>query len=130
MLSNYSPISQLPTLAKIFERIISKQLINHLNSNSLFDKYQSGYRKLYSTETALLYVTDNLLHNIDNNTPTQLILLDLSSAFYTIDHNILLNRLKLLNINNDVLNLLKDYITNRTYNIKLKSISPNTPLLF
>ena len=130
VLSNYRPISQLPTLAKIFERIISKQLINHLNSNSLFDKYQSGYRKFYSTETALLYVTDNLLHNIDNNTPTQVILLDLSSAFDTIDHNILLNRLKLLNINNDALNLLKDYITNRTYNIKLKSISPNKPLLF
>ena len=148
VLSNFRPISQLPTLAKIFERIIIKQLINHLNSNSLFDKYQSGYRKLYSTETALLYVNDNLLHNIDNNTPTQVILLDLSSAFDTIDHNILLNRLKLLNINNDALNLLKDivlyiyiyiyiyihivnvYITNRTYNIKLKSISPNKPLLF
>ena len=98
VLSNYRPISQLPTLGKIFERIISKQLINHLNSNSLFDKYQSGYRKFYSTETALLYVTDKLLHNIDNNTPTQVILLDLSSAFDTIDHNILLNRLKLLNI--------------------------------
>ena len=42
MLKNYRPISQLPTLAKIFERIISKQLINHLNSNSLFDKYQSA----------------------------------------------------------------------------------------
>ena len=136
VLSNYRPIYQLPTLAKIFERIISKQLINHLNSNILFDKYQSGYRKLYSTETALLYVTDNLLHNIDNNTPT-VIPLDLSSAFDTIDHNILLNRLKLLNINNDALNIIKDYIINRTYiyiyicyNIKLKSISPNTPLLF
>ena len=48
VLLNDRPISQLPTLSKIFERIISKQLSNHLNNNSLFDKYQSRYRKLYS----------------------------------------------------------------------------------
>ena len=85
---------------------------------------------MYITETTLLYVTDNLLHNIEDNTPTQVILLELSSAYDTIDKNILLNRLKLLNINNDALNLLKDCITNRTYNIKLKSISPNKPNFF
>ena len=129
-LSNYRPISQLPTLAKIFERLISKQLTNDLNNNTIFDKFQSGYRKSYSTETALLYVTDTLLHNINNNTPTQIIILDLSSAFDTIDHNILLQRLHLLNITNNALNLLKYYITNRTYNIKLESTSSNKPLLF
>ena len=130
VLSNYVPISQLPTLAKIFERIISKQLTNYINNNSLFDKYQSEYMKLYSIETDLLYVTDYLLHNIDNNTFTQVILLYLTSIFDNIDYNILLNLLKLLNINNDAVNLQKDYITNRTYNIKLKSVSPNKPLLF
>ena len=127
---NYLPISQLPTLAKIFERLISKQLTNHLNNNNIFDQFQSGYRKSYSTETALLYVTDTLLHNIDNNIPALIILLYLSSAFDIIDHNILLQRLNLLNITNNALNLLKDYITNITYNIKLESTSSNKPLLF
>ena len=70
VLSNYRYTSQLPTLANIFEIIISKQLTNHLNSNSLFDKYQSGYRIFYSTEKALLYISVNLLHNIDNYTLT------------------------------------------------------------
>ena len=101
-----------------------------MNNNNLFDKFQSGYRKSYSTETALLYVIDTLLHNIDKNTSTQIILLDLSSDFDTIDHNIFLQRLNILNITNNSLNLLKDYITNITYNIKLESTSSNKPLLF
>ena len=125
VLSNYRPISQLPTLAKIFERIISKQLTNYINNNSLFDKYQSGYMKLYSIETDLLYVTDYLLHNI------VVILSNFTLLNFQLPlYNILLNLLKLLNINNDAVNLQKDYITNRINNIKLKSVSPNKPLLF
>ena len=60
-LSNYRPISQLPLISKILERIISKQLINYLNANSLFDTRQSAYRKLHSPET-LLSVLDDFLN--------------------------------------------------------------------
>ena len=78
VISNDIPISQLPKFAKIFDRRISKQLTNNLNNNSFFYKYQSGYRKLYRTT-----VCYRQPHNIDNNTHTQVILLDLSSAFDT-----------------------------------------------
>ena len=81
-LSNYRPISQLFFISKILERIVSKQLINYLNANTLFDTRQSSYRKFHSPETLLLSI-------LDDNSNIQLIILDLSEAFDTIDHSIL-----------------------------------------
>ena len=79
-LSNYRPISQLPFISKILERIVSKQLINYLNVNSLFDTRKSAYRKFHSPETLLLSILDDFLNKLDNNYNIQLILLDLSAA--------------------------------------------------
>ena len=84
-LSTYRPISQLPFINKILERIVSKQLINYLNANSLFDTRQSAYRKFHSPETLLLSILDDFLNKLENNSNIQLILLDISSAFDTID---------------------------------------------
>ena len=72
------------------ERIVSKQLINYLNANSLFDTRQSAYRKIHNSETLLLSILDDVLNKLDNNYNTQLILLDLSDACDTIDHSILI----------------------------------------
>ena len=92
--SNYRPISQLPFISKILERIVSKQLIKYLNANSLFDTRQSAYRKFHSPETLLIYILDDFLNKLDNNSNIQLILLDLSAEFDTIDHSILIKRLE------------------------------------
>ena len=72
-LPNYRPISQLPFISKILEIIVSKQLINYLNSNSLFDTRQSAYRKFDSPETLLLSILDDFLNKLDNNSNIQLI---------------------------------------------------------
>ena len=93
-LSNYRPQSQLPFISKILEIIVSKQLINYLNANSLFDTRQSAYMKFHSPETLLLSILDDFLNKLDNNYNIQLILLDLSAAFDTIDHSILIKRLE------------------------------------
>ena len=97
-LSNYRPISQLPFISKILEIIVSKQLINYLNANSLFDTRESAYRKFHSPEILLLSFLDDFLNKLDNNSNIQLNLLDLSAAFDTIDHSILIKRLEDIDI--------------------------------
>ena len=118
-LSNYRPISQLPFISKILERIVSKQLINYLNTNSLFDTRQSAYRKCHSPETLLLSILDNILNKLNNNSNLQLILLDLSAAFDTIDNSILIKRLENIGIVGIPLAWVKSYLSERTFSINI-----------
>jgi hypothetical protein len=93
LLSNYRPVSLLSFLSKLLERVVAKQLVSHLESQSLFVSVQSAYRVAYSTKTALLRVLNDILLSVDNGNAVILNLLDQSAAFDTIDHGILLNRL-------------------------------------
>ena len=94
MTKNYRPISKLSFLSKLVERVIAYQLQLHLSSNGLISEYQSAYRKSHSSITALLRVQNDILVSLDFGHSTALLLLDCSAAFDTIDHNILLHRLK------------------------------------
>ena len=89
--TNYQPISNLSFLAKALKRIVAFQIEGYLTTNGLFAKMQLAYRKHHSIKTALLQVND--IHQaIDNKCEAVLVLLDLSAAFYTIDHTILPNK--------------------------------------
>ena len=90
---NYRPISNLPFLGKIIERVVSNQLTKYITDNSLLASRQSAYRKDHSVETALLRVQDDLLPALDSGDEAVLILLDLTSAFDTVDNGVLLSRL-------------------------------------
>jgi hypothetical protein len=117
-LSNYRPISNLNFISKIIERIIATRINSHLVSFPSLSPYQSAYRKFHSTETALLRITNDILLSCDRQKVTALVLLDLSAAFDTIDHAILLSRLSTtFGITGNALSLLSSYLLDRTQSV-------------
>ncbi len=90
---NYRPVSNMAFLSKLIERVVALQLVDHLLNNGLMDKFQSTYREGHSTETVLLRVQNDILMELDKGKVVMLVLVDLSAAFDTIDHEILLKRL-------------------------------------
>ncbi len=92
MLSSYRPISNLPFTCKIIEKVVFNQLNKYLNSHGYLDSFQSGFRAHHSTETALIKIINDIRLNSDTG-KILLVLLDLSAAFDTVDHNTLLQRL-------------------------------------
>ena len=116
---NYRPICLLPILSKILEKIVAIQLLDHLESNKLLNNAQHGFRQNLSTETALLTVTNSLYENIEKKKISLLILLDLSKAFDSVSHPILLNKMSMLNID---LFWFENYLKNRLQSVRLGSI--------
>ena len=92
--TNYHPVSNLSYLPKLIERTVCNQITTYTESTDNLEKLQSAYHTICSTETALLKVKTDLLSAIDNKEITCLILLDLSTAFDTVNNTILLSRLK------------------------------------
>ncbi|KAK2172336.1 hypothetical protein NP493_968g00004 [Ridgeia piscesae] len=92
-LLNYRPISNLPFISKVIERVVAKQLTVYLQEHDLHDQFQSAYRKDHSTETALIKVHNDILCAVDRGCVVVLVMLDLTAALETIDHAILLSRL-------------------------------------
>ena len=90
---SYRPVSNLQFISKLLETVVLHQLLNHLLTNNLCDNFQSVYRAHHSTETALLHVMNCLLGSANGGQVSFLTLLDLSAAFDTLDHSILLTRL-------------------------------------
>jgi len=90
--TNHRPITNLPVLDKLLERIVSKQLVAYLNLHGLIPRLQSGYRSGHSTETALLKVSGDILRILDSGDLATLALLDLSAAFDNVDHDVMLRR--------------------------------------
>ena len=117
-LHSYRPISNLNFISKILERIIYNRLIFYLNSFSGLSIFQSAYKKLHSVETALLRVQNDLLLSFDKKEVSALVLLDMSAAFDTVNHQILLSRLSLnFGISGPALSLLTSYLSNRTQSV-------------
>ena len=90
---NFRPVSNLPFLSKLLERVVAKQLTDHMSRHNLHDALQSAYRPKHSTETALLKIKCDIDTALERGEGTLLLLLDLSAAFDTLDHHIILDRL-------------------------------------
>ena len=113
LLKNYRPISLLPTISKVIEKIIFTQLSTYFNENKLIFDNQYGFRPKHSTEYAALELVDRIITHMDNKEVPINIFLDLSKAFDTIDHTILLAKLRYYGIHDTALLLLKCYLNNR-----------------
>ena len=120
VISNYRPISNLPFISKVIEKVVYQQLNNFLVSNNLLDKFQSGFRSHHSTETALTKVINDIRMSNDSGKISVLVLLDLSAAFDTVDHSILLDRLEnWVGLSGTVLEWFRSYLQDRDYFVSI-----------
>ena len=92
--SNYRPVSNLSFISKIIEKVTLEQFNTHCIENSLVPEYQSAYRKNHSCETSLVKLVNDILWNMDRQLVTSIVILDLSAAFDTVDHDLLLDVLE------------------------------------
>jgi hypothetical protein len=118
ILKNYRPVSNLPFISKVLERVIAKQLNEHMSQHQLHEPFQSAYKQFHSTETALLKVHNDIMWSMERQGVTILVLLDLSSAFDTIDHRVLLTRLcDLLGVTDIPLEWFTSYLADRSQRV-------------
>ena len=111
--NNYRPISLLPIISKILEKVVHEQLSSYLSEHKLLFNSQHGFRKNHSTETASLEFIDKIFKHLDNDETPISIFLDLTKAFDTLDHGILLNKLSFYGIKNVSLNWFRSYLSDR-----------------
>ena len=112
-MNNYRPISLLPSISKVIEKVVSKQLTQYLIRNNLINMNQYGFRPGYSTELAALHVIDKVTKDLDKKLIPINIYLDLSKAFDTLNHEILLNKLNHYGVSNIELTFFRNYLSNR-----------------
>ena len=112
------PISLLPVAC---ERVVLDQLTEYMTQTKCLSERQSGNRKMHSTETLNLLITDKILKSMDIKEAVAIILLDLSKAFDSIDHSLLLEKLKTLSVSDEAIRWFKSYLTDREQAVRIGS---------
>ena len=110
---NFRPISILPALSKIFEKVLSTKLLSFFNQNSVLQSTQYGFRKKHTTTQAVLDVIAHIYDNIYSNNHSSVLTLNLKKAFDRVNHNILLHKLEHYGIRGLGNKLLRSYLSNR-----------------
>ena len=131
LLENYRPVSTLPIFGKIFEKIIYSRLYNYFVSKGILHDRQFGFRKQHSTSHALNYSIDKIKQSIEKGDHVLGIFIDLSKAFDTIDHKILINKLNHYGVRGNTLSLIESYLSNRKQCVSaLGEISEQLAVIF
>ena len=127
--TNFRPISILPIISKILERWVHSVVYSYLDESNLIPSCQSGFRPLHSTETTLHDITNKCLQAMEHGKMTGTVFIDLSKAFDSVNHEILLEKLEKLNMSASVLNWFKSYLSERSQSVNLEgNISKALPL--
>lgn len=128
--NSYRPIANLSVLSKLFERVVAVQIWEHLSRFDLLPATQSGFRPGHSSETAILRVMSDVLSAVDRGDFSSLLLLDLSTAFNTVDHTILLERLqRTFGFSGSALSWVMSYLQARTECVQRGSCRSSTTTL-
>ena len=127
--ANYRPISLTSHIIKIFERIIRKKLVEHLEFNQILCKNQHGFRKGYSCLTQLLKHIDDILHNLNEDKETDVVYLDFEKAFDKVDHEILLAKLRNYQITGKLYNWLVEYLKDRSQIVVVNGSKSSTAIV-
>ena len=121
LFNDLRPISILPTLSKVLEKLINHQLIKHLNQNNILPACQSAYRAGHGCTTALAGVTDDIFRASDNGFITVLVLLDFTKAFDTVNHALLIQILRHYGLDESALAFFREYLSDRKQYVKLSN---------
>lgn len=122
---NYRPISILPAVSKVFEKAMANQLVDHLKTNNILYRSQYAYRQNHNTELAAAEFIDKVVNDLDNKASPLAIYIDLSKAFDTINHTILLDKLEHYGIRNGALDLFRSYLHNRRQYVAYNNSTSN-----
>ena len=122
ILKNYRPVSNLPFVSKLLERVVAGRLSKHMDTHALHEPFQSAYKPHHSVESALVRVHSDILQAMDRQRVVVLVLLDLSAAFDTIDHRVLLHRLSRdLGVAGTALRWFQSYLEDRTQSVTIQN---------
>ena len=120
----YRSVSLLPVMSKVIERVVHNQLIQHLEKYKIIFDYQSGFRSKHSLNTYLTHLSNQILKGFEARKSTGMILIDLQKALDTLDHQILLKKLKYIGLSPEIVRWLESYLKNRNLIVNLeKSLS-------
>lgn len=117
--SNYRPISVLPAVSKILEKLLNNRLLNYLNKYNILSSSQYGFRQGKCTQDAILELTKKITQQLDHGKKSMAIYLDLKKAFDTVSVPTLVEKLERIGVRDIQLKLIKDYLTNRTQRVRV-----------
>ena len=117
--SSYRPISLLPTIGKLLEKIIAVRMLKFLDKFDMLSEHQLGFRPKFTTEYAIVDIFEKLLYNLDNRLTSCAIFLDLAKAFDSVSHSILLRKLEKYGIRGNAHDLLSSYLDKRSQFVKI-----------
>ena len=120
--NNYRPISILPVVSKIIERAVHNHVYSYVTQNCILNVHQSGFRPKYSTETALVDMVDDWLLNINSGQMTGVAFIVLRKAFDTVNHEILIDKLRVIGVSSITLKWFNSYLSNRIQRVSYNEV--------